>query len=148
MEKFTCKKQINKDKQRGFTLLEILVVLVILGLLASLVGPQVFKQLASSKTKTAALQIEELGAALDLYRLEVGSYPSTDEGLQALIEAPSGSPGWNGPYLKKKVIRDDPWGNAYVYKFPGDHGEYDLISYGADKKEGGDGENRDVVSWE
>ncbi len=148
MEKFRFKKQINKDKQQGFTLLEILVVLVILGLLASLVGPQVFKQLASSKTKTAALQIEELGAALDLYRLEVGSYPSTDEGLQALIEAPSGSPGWNGPYLKKKVIRDDPWGNAYVYKFPGDHGEYDLISYGADRKEGGDGENRDVVSWE
>lgn len=145
------KKQTLKDQwryHRGFTLLEILVVLVILGLLASLVGPQVFKQLSSSKTKTAALQIEELSAALDLYRLEVGSYPSTSEGLQALIERPSSGSNWNGPYLKKKVIRDDPWGNAYEYIFPGEQGEFDLISYGADKKAGGEGENRDIVSWE
>ncbi len=134
--------------QRGFTLLEILVVLVILGLLASLVGPQVFKQLGSSKTKTAALQIEELSAALDLYRLEVGSYPSTGDGLDALINKPSGADNWNGPYLKKKVIRKDPWGNDYHYQYPGDNGEFDLYSYGADNKQGGDGESQDVVSWE
>lgn len=141
-------RSADAARQQGFTLLEILVVLVILGLLASLVGPQVFRQLASSKTKTAALQIEELGAALDLYRLEVGQYPSTREGLDALIERPSGVSLWNGPYLKKKVIREDPWGNPYQYRAPGEHGEYDLFSYGADKKEGGEGENRDVVSWE
>lgn len=142
-------KQSNtQGKQKGFTLLEILVVLVILGLLASLVGPQVFKQLEGSKSKTAALQIQELSAALDLYRLEVGSYPSTSDGLNALIEEPSGTSNWNGPYLKKKVIRDDPWGTAYQYKSPGDHGDFDLYSFGADKKEGGEGDDRDVVSWE
>ncbi|MDI3324151.1 type II secretion system major pseudopilin GspG [Pontibacterium granulatum] len=141
-------QSITQGRQKGFTLLEILVVLVILGLLASLVGPQVFKQLESSKSKTAALQIQELSAALDLYRLEVGSYPSTSEGLNALLEAPSSASNWNGPYLKKKVIRDDPWGMAYQYKSPGDHGDFDLYSYGADKKEGGEGDDRDVVSWE
>lgn len=131
----------------GFTLLEILVVLVILGLLASLVGPQVFKQLSSSKVKTASLQIEELSSALDLYRLETGRYPTTAQGLDALIERPSGVKQWNGPYLKKKVIRLDPWGNEYIYQFPGDHAEYDLYSYGADNVQGGEGENQDVVSW-
>lgn len=148
MKRNKQRKDAHGSRQRGFTLLEILVVLVILGLLASLVGPQVFRQLASSKSKTAALQIEELGAALDLYRLEVGQYPSTREGLDALIERPSGVSLWNGPYLKKKVIRADPWGNPYQYRAPGEHGEYDLFSYGADQKEGGEGENRDVVSWE
>jgi len=136
------------NAMRGFTLLEILVVLVILGLLASLVGPQVFKQLEGSKSKTAALQIEELGAALDLYRLEVGRYPSTSEGLDALIAEPSGASGWNGPYLKKKVIRQDPWGSDYQYKSPGEHGEYDLYSFGADRQEGGDGDDKDIVSWQ
>lgn len=141
-------QSITQGKQKGFTLLEILVVLVILGLLASLVGPQVFKQLEGSKSKTAALQIQELSAALDLYRLEVGGYPSTEEGLNALISKPSGADSWNGPYLKKKVIRQDPWGSDYQYKFPGDHGEYDLYSFGADKREGGEGDNEDIVSWE
>ncbi|MBY4678550.1 type II secretion system major pseudopilin GspG [Marinobacterium arenosum] len=135
-------------RSRGFTLLEILVVLVILGLLASLVGPQVFKQLGSSKTKTAALQIQELSAALDLYRLEVGSYPTSSQGLEALIEKPSGVNSWNGPYLKKSVVRKDPWGNDYQYRFPGEHGEFDLYSLGSDNQEGGDGEAQDVVSWE
>lgn len=133
---------------RGFTLLELLVVLVILGLLASLVGPQVLKHLGTSKTKTAALQIEELGAALDLYRLEVGRYPTGAEGLEALIKKPSGAPNWNGPYLKKTVVRKDPWGYDYVYVFPGQHGEFDLYSLGADNREGGEGENQDVRSWE
>ncbi len=137
----------RKHRQRGFTLLELLVVLVILGLLASLVGPQVLKHLGTSKTKTAALQIEELSAALDLYRLEVGRYPTTNEGLEALIEKPSSAPNWNGPYLKKKVVRKDPWGFDYVYNYPGQHGEFDLYSLGADNKDGGDGENQDVNSW-
>ena len=137
----------TKFAQRGFTLLEILVVLVILGLLAGLVGPRVLKHLDSSKTKTAMLQIQELGAALDLYRLEVGRYPNSEQGLDALINQPEGINSWNGPYLKKKVIRLDPWGQNYHYKFPGEYGEYDLFSLGADNNEGGDSENADIVSW-
>ena len=135
-------------RQRGFTLLELLVVLVILGLLASLVGPQVLKQLGSSKTKSAMLQIEEYSAALDLYRLEVGRYPTTSEGLEALIKKNSNARNWNGPYLTKKVIRNDPWGHVYQYRSPGEHGEFDLYSLGADNKEGGEGENQDVGSWQ
>ena len=137
-----------KSKNKGFTLLELLVVLVILGLLASLVGPQVIKQIGGSKIKTAALQIEEFGTALDLFSLEVGRYPGTEEGLEALIEKPSAARFWNGPYLKKKVIRQDPWGNEYIYRSPGEHGAYDLISLGADNSDGGEGESADVVSWE
>ena len=137
-----------KSKNKGFTLLELLVVLVILGLLASLVGPQVIKQIGGSKIKTAALQIEEFGTALDLFSLEVGRYPGTEEGLEALIEKPSAARFWNGPYLKKKVIRQDPWGNEYIYRSPGEHGAYDLISLGADNSDGGEGENADVLSWE
>ncbi|RLA51459.1 MAG: type II secretion system protein GspG [Gammaproteobacteria bacterium] len=137
-----------KGTDKGFTLLELLVVLVILGLLASLVGPQVIKQIGGSKTKTAALQIEEFSTALDLFHLEVGRYPTTGEGLDALVENPSGVRFWNGPYLKKKVIRQDPWGNDYVYRSPGDYGAYDLVSLGADNSEGGEQENADVVSWE
>ena len=133
---------------RGFTLLEILVVLVILGLMASLVGPQVFKHLSSSKTKAAQLQIQELSGALDLYRLELGSYPTTEQGLDALLTKPRNMDNWNGPYLKKNVIRKDPWGNDYQYRSPGQHGDFDLWSLGADNREGGDGENRDVLSWE
>jgi len=131
----------------GFTLLELLVVLVILGLLASLVGPQVLKQLGSSKTKSAALQIEEYSAALDLYRLEIGRYPSNEAGLTALIENPDNAPNWNGPYLKKKIIRQDQWGNDYHYRHPGEHGDFDLYSLGADNKQGGEGENQDVGNW-
>lgn len=140
-------RKTNRSQQLGFTLLEILVVLVILGLLAGLVGPRVLKHLGSSKTKTAMLQIEELGAALDLYRLEVGSYPSSEQSLEALIERPEGATSWNGPYLKKNVIRLDPWGQAYHYKYPGENGEYDLYSLGADNSEGGEGENSDILSW-
>ncbi len=132
----------------GFTLIELLVVLVILGLLASLVGPQVIKQLSSSKTKAAQLQIEELSTALDLYLLEMGRYPTTEESLLALVEKPTSSLNWNGPYLKKKVIRKDPWGFDYHYQSPGKHADYELYSLGADNKEGGDGERQDVTSWQ
>ncbi|EGW53594.1 type II secretion system major pseudopilin GspG [Candidatus Endoriftia persephonae] len=131
----------------GFTLIELLVVLVILGLLAGLVGPQMMRYLGGAKSDTAKLQIEEFGAGLDLYHLEVGRYPSTAEGLQALVEAPGGVDGWHGPYLKKKRIPKDPWGRDYHYQFPGENGLYDLYSLGQDNTEGGAGEDQDVVSW-
>lgn len=133
---------------QGFTLIELLVVLAIIGLLAGLVGPQVMKHLGESKTKAARLQIEELASALDTYRLDVGRYPSTDEGLTALIEAPNAARNWNGPYLRKKKIPLDPWNNPYHYTSPGEHGKFDLFTLGADNSDGGDSEDQDVVSWE
>ena len=139
--------QNEHSKARGFTLIELLVVLVILGLLAGLVGPQVMQYLGDSKTKTAKLQIDNISGALDLYRLEVGRYPNNQEGLEALVSEPSGVPNWNGPYLKKALPKD-PWGYNYQYKYPGENGEFDLYSLGADNSQGGDGEARDVVSWE
>ncbi len=134
--------------RNGFTLIELLVVLVILGLLASVVGPSVMKHLGESKSKTAMLQIEELSSALDVYRLETGVYPSTEQGLAALVAAPAGVEQWNGPYLRKKTVRLDPWGNEYHYRYPGDNGPFDLYTLGADNQPGGDGEGRDVSSWE
>ena len=133
--------------QRGFTLIELLVVLVILGLLAGLVGPQVLRYTGSAKSDTARLQIEELGAGLDLFHLEVGRYPSSTEGLKALVEHPTGITRWNGPYLKKKNIPMDPWGNAYHYRSPGEQGVYDLFSLGNDNMDGGEGNDADIVSW-
>ena len=135
-------------RQGGFTLIELLVVLVILGLLAGLAGPRVLGYLNKAKTDTARLQIEELGAGLDLYYLDLGRYPTTAQGLDALVEKPAGVEGWNGPYLKKPTIPDDPWGNDYHYEAPGEHGPYDLYTLGADAARGGEGDNRDVVSWE
>lgn len=134
-------------RSRGFTLIELLVVLVILGLLAGLAGPRVLGYLNKAKTDTARLQIEELGAGLDLYYLDMGRYPPTEQGLQALVERPSGADGWNGPYLKKSRIPEDPWGREYRYRAPGEHGAYDLYTLGADAAEGGEGDNQDVVSW-
>lgn len=137
-------------KSAGFTLIELLIVMVILGLLSALVGPRLFGHLSSSKVKAARTQIELLGASLDMYRLDMGRYPATEEGLNGLWEKPADEGralSWHGPYLKKKVDKD-PWGNAYVYAFPGQHGEYDLISLGADGQPGGEGENADVNSWE
>ena len=135
------------SRHSGFTLIELLVVLVILGLLAGLVGPQILRYLGSARSDTARLQIDELGAALDLYHLEVGRYPNTDEGLIAIVEEPAGVTNWNGPYLKKKQIPKDPWGNAYQYRSPGENGPYDLFSLGNDAMEGGEGEAEDIVSW-
>jgi general secretion pathway protein G len=132
---------------RGFTLLELLVVLVILGMLAALAGPRVMKYIGSSRTDTAKLQIEELMSALDMYKLEVGRHPNTQEGLQALVEAPSGATNWNGPYLRKKTVPKDPWGADYHYESPGQHGAVDISSLGADGREGGEGEDKDVLSW-
>jgi len=134
-------------REAGFTLIELLVVLVILGLLASLAGPKVIGYLGGAKSDSAKLQIEEFGASLDLFKLETGRYPTSQEGLQALVQAPSGLAGWNGPYLKKKTVPKDPWGNEYHYVSPGQHGLYDLSSLGADNREGGEGDNKDLTSW-
>jgi len=134
-------------RRSGFTLIELLVVLMILGLLAGLVGPRVLQYLGGAKSDTAQLQIEEFGAGLDLFHLEVGRYPTSDEGLEALAKAPVGARNWNGPYIKKKDVPLDPWGNPYVYKYPGDNGDYDLYSLGRDNADGGEGEDADVVSW-
>jgi len=135
-----------REKQRGFTLVEILVVIIIIGMLAALVGPKLFGKVGMAKSKAAKAQIELFGTALDAFRLDAGRYPTTDEGLKALREKPAGVDNWQGPYLPKE-IPVDPWGRPYVYKSPGDHGEYDLLSYGLDGVEGGDGENQDVTSW-
>jgi general secretion pathway protein G len=139
-------KDRNTGRAKGFTLIEILVVVIIIGLLAALVGPRLFSKVSTAKQKAAKAQIELFGTALDAYRLDVGRYPSGEEGLKALREKPSGVEGWKGPYLPKEIPQD-PWGRPYVYKCPGEHGEYDLISFGLDHAEGGEGENQDIVSW-
>jgi general secretion pathway protein G len=132
---------------RGFTLLELLVVMVIIGLLVGYVGPMYFKQVGKSEIKTTRAQIDSFGKALDQYRLDTGHYPSSEQGLNALFEKPDNEKKWDGPYLKKSVPLD-PWGNPYLYKRPGDHGEYDIISYGKDGTAGGTGEAADIGSWE
>lgn len=132
---------------RGFTLIELLVVLMILGLLAGIVGPRVMKYMGSAKTNAAMLQIEEFGSGLDLFLLETGRYPTTEEGLLALADEPYGINNWHGPYLKKKKIPSDPWGNSYQYRSPGENSDYDLYTLGRDNADGGDGEDSDVVSW-
>ncbi len=131
---------------RGFSLIELMVVMVIIGLLAALVAPRLFPKLGKGKQAAAKAQIELLSQALDQYRLDTGTYPSTQEGLNALMTNP-GQEKWDGPYLKKNVPTD-PWGNPYTYQVPGTHGEYDLFSYGRDNKPGGEGEDKDVTSWE
>ena len=133
-------------RERGFTLFEILVVITILGLLAALVGPRLFGKVTGAKQKATKAQIELFGTALDTFRLDVGRYPTMEEGLKALREKPSGAEGWQGPYLPKE-IPVDPWNRSYIYRCPGEHGDYDLLSYGLDGTEGGEGENQDIVSW-
>jgi len=137
-----------EQRQRGFTLIELLVVLVILGLLMSVVGPRVMKYVGGAKTDTARMQVQELAGALDMYHLEVGRYPSQEAGLLALVEQPAGATRWKGPYLRKSTIPKDPWGNEYIYRFPGQHGAFDLYSLGADGQVGGEGEDAEIGSWE
>ena len=132
--------------QSGFTLLELLVVMVIIGLLAGYVGPKYFSQIGKSEVKASKAQIDALGKALDQFRLDVGRYPSSEEGLAVLITRPANLPKWDGSYLTKNVPLD-PWGNAYIYKFPSEHGEYDLLSNGKDGQPGGEGESADITNW-
>jgi general secretion pathway protein G len=133
--------------QGGFTLIEILVVIAIIALIVSLVGPRVLNYLGESKVKAAKIQIQSFGSALDLFNLDAGRYPTTAEGLTALVQSPGTIPAWNGPYLKGGVVPNDPWGKPYLYRSPGEHGSYDIVSYGSDGQEGGTGTAADIVSW-
>jgi general secretion pathway protein G len=143
--------QINQRQhqyqQHGFTLLELLVVMVIIGLLVGYVGPRYFSQLGKSEVKAAKSQLDALEKALDQYRLDTGHYPSTEDGLAALNKNPANESKWDGPYLKKNVPMD-PWGSQYQYKFPGEHGEFDLLSFGKDKQAGGVDEAADITTWQ
>jgi general secretion pathway protein G len=139
--------QASHRAYRGFTLLELLVVMVIIGLLVGYVAPMYFKQVGKSEVKVARAQIEAFGKALDQYRLDSGHYPTTEQGLQALTTKPADETRWDGPYLKKGVPLD-PWGAAYIYKRPGTKGEYDIVSLGKDGAPGGTGEDADIGSWE
>jgi general secretion pathway protein G len=136
----------NKKTMAGFTLLELLVVMVIIGLLAAYVAPKYFAQIGKSETKVAAAQVDALGKSLDQYRLDAGHYPTTEQGLDALFNQPANETKWSGPYLQKKVPLD-PWGKPYIYRAPGEHGDYDLLTYGKDGQPGGTGENSDITSW-
>ena len=134
------------DRKNGFTLLELLVVLVILGLLAGYVAPKYFAQIGKSEVKTAKAQIVALEKALDQYRIDVGHYPNTEQGLAALNVKPADEPKWDGPYLKK-AVPNDPWGKPYQYKMPGEHSEVDIFSFGRDGAPGGSGEDADITNW-
>jgi general secretion pathway protein G len=137
----------RRDREGGFTLVEILVVITIIGLIMALVGPRVLNYLAESKVKAAKIQIQSFSSALDLFYLDAGRYPSSAEGLAVLVQPTGGVTAWNGPYLKGGVVPNDPWGKPYVYRAPGQHAAYDLISYGADGQEGGTGNAADIASW-
>jgi len=137
---------MKKVSRRGFTLLELLVVMVIIGLLAAYVGPRYFAQIGKSEVKTAKAQIVGLEKALQQYRIDVGRYPTTEEGLAALMKRPANVAKWDGPYLDKGLPAD-PWGNPYAYVCPGEHGDYDIVSYGRDGRPGGEGLDADITSW-
>lgn len=146
MPRYAANVTPTAKTRMGFTLLELLVVMVIIGLLAGYVGPKYFAQVGKSEIKVTRAQIDAVEKALDQYRLDTGHYPSSEQGLAALNAAPPNEPKWEGPYLKKNVP-PDPWGNAYNYKMPGDHGDFDLFSYGKDGQPGGSGEAADITSW-
>jgi general secretion pathway protein G len=135
-------------RMRGMTLIEILVVLVLIGIVLGIVGGNFIGRGEKAKADAAKIEIGQIGQALDLFKLEVGRYPTTQEGLQALISAPTGVSNWNGPYWKRSTLPKDPWNNEYRYAAPGQHGAYDIISYGADGREGGEGADKDIASWQ
>jgi len=140
-------KERKRFIETGFTLLELIVVMVLLGLLAGVVGPRLWNRVGQSKTQVVKLQIEQLGNALSLFRFDVGRYPTTSQGLHILMED-QGIQNWDGPYLEKNTVPKDAWGRDYQYRAPGEYGDYDLWSYGADGMEGGEDEDADVNSWE
>jgi general secretion pathway protein G len=144
-----CQRRFKRPvrDEAGFTLVEMLVVITIIGLIMSLVGPRVLNYLAESKVKAAKIQMQSFSSALDLFNLDTGRYPATGEGLAALIQPPGTIPAWNGPYLKGGVLPNDPWGKPYVYHSPGEHGTYDILSYGSDGQEGGTGTAADIANW-
>jgi general secretion pathway protein G len=133
--------------ERGFTLLELMVVLLILALLATIAAPRVTKYLRQAKTQTAKIQVEALSAAIDSFHLDNGRFPSASEGLKALIERPPDAADWDGPYVKKRDSLTDPWGHPYLYRYPGQHGDYDVYTLGSDQREGGEGDARDIGNW-
>jgi general secretion pathway protein G len=136
------------SRSSGFTLLELMVVLLILALLGTVAAPEVIKHLRKAKSETAKIQVDALAAAVDFFNTDVGRYPTQQEGLQALIAAPgAAAPHWDGPYVKKSISLTDPWGEKYVYKIPGDHGAFDIYTLGADKAPGGTGDAADVGNW-
>ena len=144
-------RRLMKSKRRraaGFTLVELLVVLAILTLFAGLVGPQLMRQLGGAKSKTALIQIRDLEQALEMYKIDVGRYPNNAQGLAALVRNPGGAAGWNGPYLKKAEVPQDPWNQPYLYKYPGERGEVDIFTYGQNGAPGGDGEDADIGNWQ
>lgn len=141
------RRRARRRGQAGYTLVELLVVITIIGLIVALVGPRVLSYLGDSKVKTARIQMQGFSSALDLYFLDVGRYPMTAEGLNALVQRPAGAPNWNGPYLKGGNLPADPWGKAYVYRSPSEHGPYEIISLGSDGQEGGSSTAADITSW-
>ncbi len=148
--RFVARRPVSRSIAgiRGMTLIEILVVLTLIGIVMGIVGGNYLGQGEKAKQKAAKIEIEQIGQTLDMFKLEVGRYPTTQEGLQALITAPTGVTNWNGPYWKKSTLPKDPWSNEYKYASPGQHGAYDLWSYGADGKEGGEGTDKDITSWQ
>jgi|HubBroStandDraft_4_1064222.scaffolds.fasta_scaffold501760_2 general secretion pathway protein G len=134
----------TRSNERGFTLVEMLVVITIIGLIMGLIGPRVLNYLSESKVKAAKIQMQSFASALDLFNLDVGRYPSTAEGLTALVRPTAGLAAWNGPYLKGNIVPNDPWNNPYVYRAPAEHGAYGIVSYGSDGQEGGSGVAADI----
>jgi general secretion pathway protein G len=138
----------SRARHAGMTLIEILVVLTLIGVVLGIVGTNYLGKSEQAKAKAAKIEIEQIGQALDLFKLELGRYPTTSQGLKALVAAPSGLSNWAGPYWKKSTTPKDPWGHEYKYQSPGTHGPYDIVSLGADGVEGGEGANKDIVNWE
>ncbi len=146
--KIKTNSPIQKANQSAFTLIELLLVLVILGILAAIVVPKFSGRTEQARETAARSQLATFGTALDAYEVDIGRYPQGKNGLQSLVEQPRENNNWRGPYLKKKIVPKDPWNNDYQYIFPGRHGSFDIVSLGADGREGGEGENKDVASWE
>jgi general secretion pathway protein G len=139
--------RLKSGSTDGFTLLELLVVLGIIALLAALVAPSIIRYLSDASSETANVQLKNIESAIELYYLDTGTYPPSEAGLAALLDAPANARNWRGPYLKKREGISDPWGKPYLYKSPGEHGSYDLSTLGRDGKEGGEGEDKDLTSW-